>query len=450
MTWTSLHTGSRAHAKLALPLCLGHVGHQLMAMVDSAMVGHFDRTALAGFSVANSLLMTITFFGVGILLGLDSLIPQAIGRQRPEEAHVLFHSGKRLALQLGLPLTLLAGLSPLSLPLFGVQDDVAAEATLYLYGRLPSLVFVLMFSVHASFLQATNVTRPIVFAVILGNLVNLISDAVLVFGDDTLDYCGLPRMGIPALGGLGAALSTCLVTLAMTMTLAYAVAKQGISAHKADVRVGAKIRKVGMPIGLQLLAEVGIFAVTGVLAGRLGALPSASHQVALALASLSFSVALGMGAATSVRVGHAVGAGSHAEARQAGLIGVFWAAILMLTAGVFFLLMPRTLAGLFTNDTEVINAVAPLLAIAAVFQLSDGTQTVLNGALRGAGDTKATFVGSALGHYALGIWISVGLGFGLGWGVDGLWWGLSAGLSATAVGLAIRFWWLTSRPIEPR
>src|SRR6185503_18756833 len=156
----------------------------------------------------------------------------------------------------------------------------------------------------------------------------------------------------------------------------------------------------------------------------------AGHQVALSLASLSFSMAIGVGAATSVRVGRAVGGGDAPAARRAGGQGITVGAILMGTSGLFFILMPRPLASLFSGDPAVIETAVPLIQIAAVFQMSDAIQAVSAGALRGAGDTRYSFIANLFGHYAIGLPVAGVLCFAAHLGAAGLWWGLSMGLTA--------------------
>ena len=424
------------------------MGQELMSLVDSVMVGHFSRVALAGFGVANILLFALSRFGAGVIMGLDSLVPQALGSGQPERARALYRSALTVAVRFGLPLTLLGCAMPAVMGLAGVQDDVADEARIYLYGRLPSLLPYLVFTANAAYLQAIGRTRPIILAVFIGTLVNFVADLILVFGDEALLWMGLPSIGLPPLGGLGASLSTCLVTIVMTISLGWSIRRVQVpGAGPANREDTARIQRLGLPVGFQLLAEVGIFAIVGVTAGRLGAIPGAAHQVALTIASITFSIALGMGAATTVRVGRAVGQGDRLGARRAGLLGVAWGALLMCLAGTAFLLIPHQLAAFFTDDMDVIVAAAPLLAIAALFQLSDSVQAIVSGALRGAGDTRAAFIGNLIGHYGVGVWVALGLGLLANMGAVGLWWGLSAGLTATAIGLFARFWSLTSRPV---
>jgi MATE family multidrug resistance protein len=178
----------------------------------------------------------------------------------------------------------------------------------------------------------------------------------------------------------------------------------------------------------------------------MGKLPAAAHAIALNLASFTFSVAVGIGAATNVRVGHAIGAGDRALARRRGVLGLQIGLAVMACFAALFIIAARALASLFTHQLAVIAATIPLLQIAALFQLSDGTQAIAAGALRGIGDTRATFVGNVIGHYGVGLAISLALAFGAGLGAPGLWWGLSAGLTATAIYLVVRFWARTRIP----
>ena len=208
-----------------------------------------------------------------------------------------------------------------------------------------------------------------------------------------------------------------------------------------------ELLRVGTPIGLQLAAEVGAFALASVLAGRLGKIPAAAHQISIQLASTSFAIALGLGATAAVRVGLAVGAGDHRAARRAGLVTLGLGAAVMSSSATLFLIAPGHLASIFGSTDEVLLAALPLIQIAAVFQLSDGAQAIAAGALRGAGDTRASFLANLGGHYVLGVPIAIGLGFGLEWGAPGLWWGLTCGLTATGLALVARFVWLTRRPI---
>jgi multidrug resistance protein, MATE family len=438
-------------AALAFPLCLGHLGQHLMSIVDTAVLGRYSSAALAGSGLAGNILFAIMLLGVGTVMGLDTLVPQSLGAGETGRARELYAAGVRLALVLSLPVSALVAGVALLLPLTPIEPGVADEAAAFLVARLPGVAPFLLFAAMRSYLQAHQITRPMVLAVVIGNIVNFLGDLVLVFGDDGLTRVGLPPIGLPPLGALGAGLATSIVSLGSLVVLGMAV--RGL--HRGQPEPSSirraehthAIIRLGSPVGLQLLAEVGIFGLAGFLAATLGRLPSAGHQVALVQASFSFATALGIGAATSVLVGRAIGAGDTQAARRAGAIGMTVGAAVMGVAGLLFLFMPRQLAGLFTDDPALISAAVPLLRIAAVFQLSDAVQAISAGALRGAGATRFPFVANLVGHYAFGLPVAILLGFWMDMGAAGLWWGLSLGLTGVAIAQSVRFRVLTSRPV---
>jgi MATE family multidrug resistance protein len=252
----------------------------------------------------------------------------------------------------------------------------------------------------------------------------------------------------PAGSGLATTLCTFLqagVLLAAAAALRHPIAPPR-SPDPTDLRAAARI---GIPVGLQMGAEVGVFALVGILAGRLGQMSIAAHQVAISLASFTFCAAVGVGNAASVRVGWAIGARDSQAARRAGLTAFAAGASIMTLSALAFWVFPRQVASLLSDRADVVAASAPLLAVAAVFQISDGVQAVGAGVLRGAGDTRFAFLANVVGHYAVGFPVAVALGLLWGHGVIGLWWGLCAGLTAVAVALLSRFLRLSSREITP-
>jgi MATE family multidrug resistance protein len=204
---------------------------------------------------------------------------------------------------------------------------------------------------------------------------------------------------------------------------------------------------VGIPIGLQLLTEVGVFALVSLLAGRLGARVAAAHQIALGLAGMTFMGVLGISAATAVRVGRAIGAEDERGPRRAGLVGLGLVLIYMSVCALCFVLFARPLTRIFTPDPAVLEIAVSLLHIAAFFQLADGVQGVASGALRGAADTRFASWANVACHWGVGLPLALLLGFQLGKGAVGLWWGLSAGLAVVALVLTLRFLRISSRKI---
>lgn len=426
---------ARTMTTLAATLALQQVGHHLMGVVDSAMLGRYSDAALAGAGVGNSLYLAFTCIGLGILMGMDTVVPQALGAGRTEDARRAVGAGVRLAVLVGLLTTLLVFASPQLLVLAGVEAEVVHEARAFTYMRALGVVPFLITIALRSYLAAHQRTRPLIIAVVLGNIVNVGADALLIF--------------VFGLGAIGAALATTVVQTLMLFI--YLAGVRSIDTPDRGPRPKStrddmkQIVRYGLPVGGQLFAEVGVFGIATVLAAYIGKASAAGHTIALQLSSVTFSVAVGIGAATNVRVGHAVGANDMVLARQRGLIGLQIGLGVMSMFAAMFLLVPSVLAQLFTSDPIVLGASITLLQIAALFQLSDGTQAIAAGALRGLGDTRATFVANLVGHYAIGLPLVIGLAFGLGWNAPGLWIGLSAGLTATALLLVVRFLRSTSR-----
>jgi MATE family multidrug resistance protein len=427
-----------AQVRLAIPLVAQQLGFQLMGTVDAALLGRYNDSALAAAGVGNNLLFAITALGFGVVMGLDTVVPQAVGAGRRDDARRALGAGLRLAILTGLGCTLVVLATPGILALAGVPAEVANDARVYIDLRAIGIVPFMLSIALRSYLAAHNITRPLIAAVIAGNVANALLDVLLIYGAGP----------IPALGVAGAALATVAVQIAIVaIYFAGARAIDGGAPRPASTRAALlAIVRYGLPIGGHLFAEIGIFGVATVLAAHMGTLPAAAHSIALNLSSFTFSVAVGIGAATSVRVGHAIGAGDRALARRRGVLSLGLGVATMASFATVFVVVPGALARLFTDQPEVIAATIPLLQIAALFQLSDGAQAIAAGALRGIGDTRATFVGNLIGHYGVGLAISLALAFGAGLGAPGLWWGLSAGLTVTAIYLVRRFSVRTALP----
>jgi MATE family multidrug resistance protein len=205
-----------------------------------------------------------------------------------------------------------------------------------------------------------------------------------------------------------------------------------------DVRPLVRMLKLGLPIGAQMMLEGGAFNIMALLMGWLGVAQVAAHQIALNLASLTFMVPLGVSSAAAVIVGHAVGRGDPEGVRRSTVASLVVGAGFMLCTGLLFVAAPEPLAGLYTRDALVLALAALLLPIAGVFQVFDGLQVVAIGLLRGLGDTRMPMIANIVGFWCIGMPISLWLGFGLGYGAEGLWWGLVAGLVIVAVFLIAR------------
>ena len=432
-----------ATIRLAAPIALANIGNQLLGLVDTAVVGRLGEMQLGAVGLGNSVYFAVAVVGLGLMLGLDPLVAQAVGAGERLRARSTLWQGIWIAALLTLPLAAVITGVVLVLAPLGIEAETAAETASYAFARLPGLPFFLVMVGTRSFLQAHSITIPIVIGVVVANVVNLPLSILLVFGDASL--------GIPQMGAAGAAWTSTVCTVLQCGIVLGAVRllqkPPGAVSRRPSREVIARALRLGAPVGLALLAEVGLFAVVGVLIGLLGTRPLAAHNVAIQLIATTFQVPLAIGAAASVRVGHAVGRNDAEGTRRAGLAALFVCVVFMGGTSLLFVLLPRPLAALITDETPVIAAAVPLILVAAAFQLGDGVQAVAAGALRGAGDTRFAMVANLLGHYGVGLPVGVLLAWGAGWGATGLWWALTAGLSTVAVALALRFLAISRRTV---
>jgi MATE family multidrug resistance protein len=439
--------------RLAVPLVFVQTGHQLMGVVDTAVVGRLSASALAAVALANIVFYTFFVLAQGTVLGTDPYISQSLGAGDSLRARVMMWQGIWFAVAGAVVVVLLVATAPGLFSLFEIAPDVAGEATTYIriraVGALPSLLFVAC----QSYLQARMRTRVLVLAMIASNVLNLVATVLLVHGGQVLpEFCG-PLTQIPAWGVSGSAVATvacCFLQLAFVVWAVSDLPEPGWDRRLRSF-VWEKARgvlAVGIPVGLQLVAEVGVFALAGLLAGNIGSVPLAAHQVALTLTSVTFTICVAFGQAASVRVGRNVGAQDVLGVRVAGHVSLGSALAIMAIPMALFVVLPRPVARLLTDQADVVSATVGLLVVAAVFQLTDGLQAVGAGVLRGVGDTRVSLVANLVGHYVVGVPVAILCAFVFEMGVIGLWWGLAAGLSTVAIVLVMRCFWITRRPID--
>ncbi|HYH98921.1 MATE family efflux transporter [Hyalangium sp.] len=439
--------------KLAIPIAIAQGGQALMGLVDTLVVGRAGTSALAAVGMANAIFFAVSGLGMGLMMGFDPLLSQAFGARNASRARALLWQGGWMALFAGTVMGGLVLVVPEVLPLLGYVREELSETRSYLYWRAPSMVPMLAFLMVRGYLQSAASTRPLVVATVAANVFNLGADILFVFGGSVLPEGFGPLRDIPAMGARGAALATFLCTLLQLAIILYAVRRLAIAGERpvrrpvwADLRQAAR---VGFPIGLHLAAEIGVFALAGALAFRLGPASMGAHQIAISFASVSFTIAVGIGNAGSVRVGWAVGARNTPQARMSGFVAFAGGAGFMALSALVFALFPHALSQLAGASAEVTPLVVPLLMVSAVFQVFDGVQGVGAGVLRGAGETRFTFLANMVGHYAIGLPLSLVLGFGLKLGLLGIWWGLCAGLISVAFALLWRFHRMSAGTLRP-
>ncbi len=407
--------------RLALPLVLAELGWMAMGVVDTVMAGHAGRQMLGAVALGHGLYYAFAVFGVGVMMGLDTLISQAFGRGDMDDCRRSLAGGLVTSLLVSPPLIALAwGMGPV-MDRFGIDPALRVETEGYLrsvsFGTLP----LMLYSAFRRFLQSQDVVRPVTFALVSANLVNLVGNWILIFG----------KFGVEPMGAAGAGYATSLARLYMVaVLLAATVSRNGWHGWTAWPGWGRvfEIVKLGVPVGLQISFEVAVFALTTTMLGALGPVALGGHQIALNLVSITYMIPLGISSAAAVRVGQAVGRQDQAGARRAGWVGIGLGAAFMGLAAVMFWTTPGVVAGWYTNDAEVVGTAASLLVIAAFFQLFDGIQAVATGALRGLGDTRTPMVAHIVCYWAIGLPVGWWLRYPMGWGARCFWVGLSVAL----------------------
>ena len=427
----------RAVVALALPVVLSELGWMAQGVVDTIMVGRLGPAAIGAVALGNAVFYTPALFGIGLLLGLDTLVSQAYGREDHDECHRWLAQGVYLACIAAVPIMVAIGVVSYGFKRFGIAPEVAGPAGGYLRLLVWSTLPLLLYAAARRYLQGVGQVRVITVTFLLANLVNWFGNWVLIYG----------KLGMPALGVKGSAISTVLARIAMAAALmgfAWRYERSRghpLFRHWAGVQAAQlkRLLRVGAPAAGQILLEVGAWNLATFSAGYLTPVALATHQIVLNYASITFMVPLGISAAAAVAVGHAVGAGDAARARRAGWLALALGTGFMLLAAVTYLVWPRPLIELYTHDARVLAVGPGLLGIVAAFEVFDGIQSVSTGALRGLGETRVPMMANLVGYWVLGLPLGFFLCFGLGLGIYGLWIGLTVALVVIAVAVLARW-----------
>ncbi len=447
----------REMLRLAVPIAFAQVALMTMGLVDAALVGRVSDADLAAVSIGNAIYFAVICAPMGVTMAVEPLTSQAVGAGDVPRAWNGLRAGIVACLLLSIPTMIAVAASPYLLALFDVDPTVIPSATRYVWARIASVPFWLLFMAGKAYLEARGITRPLLVGGWAANVLNFAVVGALVFGDRALAAVGLHGAGLPALGSLGAGIGTSISTAvlaAIALGAAWRARPEGASIlpradERAELRATTeKLIRVGLPMGLQLFTEAGAFTLATVLVGRLGASISAAHQIAMSMASYTYMGVIGISSATAVRVGRAIGAQEERGPRRAWLVGLGLVVVYMGGCGIAFLTLGRVLAEIFTPDDKVVVVAVDLLRIAAGFQLFDGIQGVAGGALRGAADTRFASLANVFSHWCVGLPLAILLAFSLGRGAEGLWWGLLVGLGVAAVALSARIYWISRKRIE--
>jgi MATE family multidrug resistance protein len=431
---------AKANLRLALPLIAAQIAAVGMGTIDTLYAGQLGPRALAAVAVAVNVYNLFLIFFMGLLMACSPIAAQLFGAQRPAaEIGGFLRRSQRFGVIAGLLWTGLLNLAgPTVLRQLNLSADTTADAIGFLRwfsmaGFMTALWFVLRFAA-----EGLGEVRPIVIAGLTGLAANALFGWLLVFG-----HAGLPALGINGLG-LASTLATGLMVAVLGLQYRRVpVLREAMQASR-DRRAaagdgGREILRLGLPIAAIITAEGGLFVLMALLMARFGEATVASYQVAINFSSLVFMIPLGVGMATTVRVGHAAGAGDHAAARWRGLVGLGLGTLNAASNAAIMLLFTGLIISVYTADPVIAAQAGGFLLISAAFQLFDGVQATANGALRGLKDTRMPMLLTLVSYWGIGMPVAWWLAFQRQQGPDGLWWGLTAGLAAAALGLTLRF-----------
>lgn len=441
--------------KLSVPVILGMLGHTFVQFADNIMVGQLGTAELAAVSLGNSFVFIAMSLGIGFSTAITPLVAEADGAGNKQNAKSALKHGLVLCTILGFSLFLLILLAKPLMYLMEQPEEVVELAMPYLDLVAFSLVPLIVFQAFKQFSEGLSQTRYPMYATILANVVNITLNYLLIFG----------TFGFPKLGIVGAAWGTLISRIVMVFYLWMLLKNKkkfhdyvtGFNLKNIEKRVLRKIISLGFPSALQMFFEVAIFTAAIWLSGVLGKNPQAANQIALNLSSMTFMFGMGLGVAAMIRVGNQKGLKDYTELRRIAQSIFFLTLLLEIVFALLFLLgrdwFPTLYLDVddrmnFTDNTEVIILASQLLLVAAFFQISDGIQVVVLGALRGLQDVKIPTFITFVAYWLIGFPISYYLGLHTSLESVGIWVGLLTGLTASAIMLYIRFNYLTQKLIR--
>ncbi len=455
MNLTTYTKEFKENIKLAYPIILGMLGHTMVGLVDNIMVGKLGPTELAAVSLGNSFIFIAMSLGIGFSTAITPLIAEADGENSLVKGRSVFHHGLVLCTILGFSLFGLIFLLKPLMYLMGQPKEVVQLAIPFLDLVSFSLIPLIIFQGYKQFADGKSETKYAMWANLLCNVVHVILNFIFIYG-----FWIFPKMGM-----LGAAVGTLVSRIIMVVFLHYILKSkdkfkpyfEGFSMKAIGKSMTMKIVNLGFPSAMQMFFEVALFTAAIWLCGKIGTTSQAANQIALSLASMTFMFAMGLSVAGMVRVGNQKGINDYRKlqivARSIFLLAIIIEIIFALLLIVFYKKLPE----LFVNSdnlssiketNEVIIISSKLLIVAAIFQISDGIQVVVLGALRGLQDVKIPMYITFVAYWVIGFPISIYLGLYTDLKAVGVWIGLLAGLTVAALFLYIRFNNLTKKLIN--
>ena len=432
----------RPMLRLAAPLAMAELGWMAMGFVDTIMAGRLGAAAIGAGSLGSMLFYPIVICGVGMLAGMDTMVSQAFGARDDATCRRTLVQGLWVAAGVAPVVALLLALTIPLLRAVGTNPRVMELLGPFVHALLWGVPPLLFYSAFRRYLQGMNIVKPITFAVVSANLLNFAGNWLFMYGN-----WGAPRLGLT---GSGYSTSISRVYIALVLLIAVlrhqrlqseprpgypsgvrsdpAIADDAPFSFRPHFPIIRRLLALGFPSALQIFVEGAVFGAVTVMAARFDEVSLAAHSIAVNVVSITFMVPLGISSAAAVRVGQAVGRKDPPGIAVSGWTALLLGAAFMTAAGLALAIVPRWIARLYTPEVAVIGASAALLRIAALFEIFDGLQVVATGALRGLGDTRTPAIAHFVGYWIIGMPVAWFLCFTYGWGVTGIWVGLTSAL----------------------
>jgi len=423
--------------KLAYPVVIGQLGHMMLGVVDSLMVGRLGAVQLAASSLVNGLILLILVLGIGMSVALTPLVAIAKGSEKHDECGIILRQGLLVNIVFSFLLVVVIYFLADLIHYLNQPVEVAQYAESYLKILNISIIPFMLFQTYKQFSEGLSFTKPPMTILIFSVFINAFLNWILIFGN-----LGLPRL---ELDGAGYATLITRIFMAAAIFIYIRNAKSfqefdpSLRFKSVNFKVIRKIVNIGVPGGFQMFFEVGGFSFAAIMVGWIGVNELAAHQIALNLASITFMVGLGISISVTIRVGNFLGKRDSVEIKKAGYSALFIIAVIMSLFGIMFFAFRNYLPTLYINDVEVIKIASSLIIIAAIFQIVDGLQIVGVGILRGLTDMKAPMVISFIAYWVIGLPVAYLLGFIFDFGVEGIWVSFVVGLTLAAIFFILRF-----------
>jgi MATE family multidrug resistance protein len=442
----NLKTHIKETFKLALPISFGQLGHIMMGVVDSIMVGKIGYESLAAAALVNGLFFLVIVLGIGLSIAATPLIAIAKGAGKNEECGKILNQS--LLVNLSFSILLITAIYAISLmiPYMNQSAEVTKQAIPYMQVLTASIFPFLIFQTYRQFLEGLEIPNAPMIIALLANILNAFLNWIFIYGN----------FGVPAMGLFGAGIATTFTRWVMALSLMlFTIRYKKISVFKPEIKfkpidfvLMKKLISIGLPSGFQYFLEVACFTFATIMVGWIGSKQQAAHQIALNIASLTYMIMLGISSAGTIRVGYALGKKDERQIKLAGFTAIGMASSLMILFATIIIIMKNILPSYYNSDSEVISYASSLLLLAAAFQLFDGLQASSIGALRGLTDVKIPLVVSIFSYWIFAIPAAWLLGFYFNMGVIGVWIGLTIGLVIIGTSMLYRFHFKSSKIIE--